>query len=88
MEKKTKRALVVIGTLIAWLAFVVGCAYVAIWLGFVGGAVDILEGAKTNPVAAWDIAVGLFKFFVLPTLCVWVGTFGTIFSGAIVSEMQ
>jgi hypothetical protein len=37
--------------------------YVALWLCFIQGIVQIIEGIKASPVQALDIAIGLARFF-------------------------
>jgi len=54
--------------------------YVGIWLCFIGGIVDIVNGFNADPMKAIDMAIGVAKFFfssVAGWLTFFVGiTFG------------
>jgi hypothetical protein len=55
--------------------------YVALWLCFIGGIVDVINGIKASPVDAMDIAVGLLRFFST-FIAGWI-SFGVIFTTGI-----
>jgi len=50
--------------------------YVALWLCFIGGIVDVIQGIKASPINAMDIAIGLARFFCT-ALAGWF-TFGAL----------
>ena len=76
------KTLVNIVIILLGLAFIAAGFYVGIWVMFIGGIVQIIEGAKMDPVSASYIAIGLAKiiFFEIPIVFGWIiGV--TVFSG-------
>lgn len=45
------------------VASVLGGVYVGIWLCFIGGIVDIVNGFNHDPMQAMQMAIGVAKFF-------------------------
>ena len=45
------------------LAGIAGGLYLGIWVCFIGGIVDFINGLRSNPMDAMKIAIGLVKFF-------------------------
>ena len=36
--------------------------YCGVWLMLVGGIIQVIEGAKMDPVSSFDIAIGIVRF--------------------------
>lgn len=57
--------------------------YVGVWVMAVGGIIQLIEGAKMNPVNSSMVAWGIVRFFLASLaggLCWWIGFFiGAIF---------
>ena len=46
--------------------------YVSVWVLFIGGIVDVVDGAKANPTDGGQIAWGLVKALILPEITGWI----------------
>ena len=55
---------VITGIIIAAIAL--AALYFGLWVGMVGGAVQIIEGIKADPVSSKEIAFGALRFFIVP----------------------
>lgn len=54
--------------LIVGILCIIAGVYVGLWEFFIGGIVDIIDGAKCEPTCASSIAIGIVKivFFEIP----------------------
>lgn len=43
------------------IASVLGGLYVGLWLMFIGGIIQIIEGIKATPTESFDIAIGIVR---------------------------
>jgi hypothetical protein len=71
----------ILGVLIivaGWLA----AAYVGIWLMFICGIIQIIDGVKVDPVSSFDIAVGICRV-VFAGSAALIGWLGTLISGVL-----
>jgi len=60
LQKKSK-----IPKSIGWLIFLLGTLgsiYLGVWVMFIGGIVQMINGIKANPTNATMIAIGLLRF--------------------------
>jgi hypothetical protein len=55
------------------LAGIVVGIYIGVWIMFIKGIVQIIEGAKYNPVNAIDIGFGIFRV-LCSTVVGWLST--------------
>lgn len=53
----------ILGVLFILLGIVLGL-YAGVWICFIGGITQIIEGIKSNPVNSLNIAIGILKFIV------------------------
>ncbi len=75
----------IIGILIC-LASIVGGLYVGLWLCFIGGIVDVVNGVKGTPVEAMTIAIGFGKI-VMASFAGWVTLMvGVVFGKALIDQ--
>jgi len=77
--------LLITGILIC-LASIVGGLYVGLWLCFIGGIVDVVNGIKGTPVEAITIAIGFGKI-VMASFAGWI-TFmvGIVFGKTLIDQ--
>jgi len=54
--------------------------YVALWLCFIGGIVQVIEGIKASPVEAISIALGFLRIFCT-SIAGWASFFLLFFPG-------
>jgi len=70
--------------IITGLGFLALGIYFGVWICFIGGIVDVIDGAKMNPTDAMMIAVGIAKvvFFEIPLALCWIVGFTCFHSAA------
>jgi hypothetical protein len=49
--------------LLLYVVSIIGGIYIGIWLCFIGGIVDIVNGFNHDPIQAMKMAIGVAKFF-------------------------
>lgn len=59
--------------------------YVAIWVMFIGGIVQVIKAVKSPEVPPLPIAIGIAKFMFCG-LGIWAGIFVSLVGGGIVKE--
>lgn len=69
--------------ILAMMAVTLFAVYLGVWLLFVGGIVEIVEGVKATPVSGVDIGLGLLRFTV--SWPVGIGAF--VAGNAIVAQL-
>jgi len=71
-----KAAYIILGICFILAAIAAGL-YVGVWLCFIGGIVQFVEGVKADPVSGLDIALGILRFvsaFITGVATWFIGT--------------